>query len=38
MDIIYKNYTKFDDDNNFSKDLTTNNEFQNMVFKELRND
>ena len=34
MDIIYKNDTKFDDDNNFSIDLTTNNEIQIMFFKE----
>ena len=34
MDIIYKNETKFDEDNNFSIDLTSNNEIQNMIFKE----
>ena len=34
MDIIYKNETKFDKDINFSIDLTSNNEFQNMMFRE----
>ena len=34
MDIIYKNETKFDEDNNFSIDLTSNNEIQNMIFRE----
>ena len=34
MDIIYKNETKFDEDNNFSIDLTSNKEIQNMIFRE----
>ena len=34
MDIIYKNETKFDEDNNFTIDLTFNNEIQNMIFRE----
>ena len=34
MDIIYKYETKFDDDHKFSIDLSSNNEVQNMVFKE----
>ena len=34
MDIIYKYETKFDDDNKFSIDLLSNNEIQNMVFRE----
>ena len=34
MDIIYKYETKFDDDHKFSTDLSSNNEIQNMVFKE----
>ena len=34
MDIIYKCETKFDDDHKFSIDLLSNNEIQNMVFKE----
>ena len=34
MDIIYKCETKFDDDNYFSIDLSSNNKIQNMVFKE----
>ena len=34
MDIIYKNETKFDEANNFSIDLTFDNEIQNMVFRE----
>ena len=34
MDIIYKNETKFDEDNNFLIDLTSNNEIQNMMFRE----
>ena len=34
MDIIYKCETKFDDDHKFSIDLSSNNEIQNMVFKE----
>ena len=34
MDIIYKYETKFDDDHNFSIDLLSNNEIQNMLFKE----
>ena len=34
IDIIYKNETKFDEDNNFSIDLTSNNEIQNMMFRE----
>ena len=34
MDIIYKNETKFDEDNNFSIGLTSNNEIQNMMFRE----
>ena len=34
MDIIYKYETKFDDDHKFSIDLSSNNEIQNMVFKE----
>ena len=34
MDIIYRNETKFDEDNNFSIDLTSNNEIQNMMFRE----
>ena len=34
MDIIYKYETKFDDDHNFSIDLFSNNEIQNMLFKE----
>ena len=33
MDIIYKKETKFDEDNNFSIELSSNNEIQNMVFK-----
>ena len=33
MDIIYKNETKFDEDKNFSIDLTSNNYIQDMVFK-----
>ena len=33
-DIIYKYETKFDDDHKFSIDLSSNNEIQNMVFKE----
>ena len=33
MDIIYKNETKFDEDNNFSIELSSNNEIQNMIFK-----
>ena len=34
MNIIYKYETKFDEDHNFSIDLSSNNEIQNMVFKE----
>ena len=34
MDIIYKNETKFDEDNNFSIDLTSSNEIQNTIFRE----
>ena len=34
MDIIYQNETKLDEDNNFSIDLTSNNEIQNMMFRE----
>ena len=34
MDIIYKNETKLDKDNYFSIDLTSNNEIQNMMFRE----
>ena len=34
MDMIYKNEKKFDEDNNFSNDLTSNNEIQNMMFRE----
>ena len=34
MDVIYENETKFDEDNNFSIDLTSNNEIQNMIFRE----
>ena len=34
MDIIYKNETKLDEDNNFSMDLISNNEIQNMIFRE----
>ena len=34
MDIIYKNETKLDEDNNFSIDLTSNNNIQNMIFRE----
>ena len=34
MDIIYKNITEFDKDNNFSIGLTSNNEIQNMMFRE----
>ena len=34
VDIIYKHETKFDNDHNFLIDLTSNNEIQNMVFKE----
>ena len=34
MDIIYKYERKFDDDHKFSIDLLSNNEIQNMVFKE----
>ena len=34
MNIIYKNETKFHEDNNFSIDLTSNNEIQNMMFRE----
>ena len=33
MDIIYKHERSFDNDNNFSIDLTSNNEIQNMFFK-----
>ena len=33
-DIIYKNETKLDEDNNFSMDLISNNEIQNMIFRE----
>ena len=33
MDIIYKYETKFDDDHNFSIDLSSYNEIQNMIFK-----
>ena len=35
MDIIYQNKTKFDKDSNFSIDLTSNNEIQNLVFREF---
>ena len=34
MDMIYKNETKFDEDNNFSIDLTSNNKIQNIIFRE----
>ena len=34
IDIIYKNETKFGEDNNFSIDLTSNNEIQNIFFRE----
>ena len=34
MDIIYKNETKFDEGNNFSIDLTSKKEIQNMMFRE----
>ena len=34
MDIIYKCETKFDDDHKFLIDLSSNNEIQNMIFKE----
>ena len=34
IDIIYKYETKFDDDHKFSIELSSNNEIQNMVFKE----
>ena len=36
MDLIYKYETKFDDDHNFLIDcpILSNNEIQNMVFKE----
>ena len=34
MNIIYKYETKFDDDDKFSINLSSNNEIQNMVFKE----
>ena len=34
MDIICNKVTNFEEDNNFSIDLTTNNEIQNMFFKE----
>ena len=34
MDIIYKNETNFDEDNNFSIDSTSNNEIENMIFRE----
>ena len=34
MDIVYKYETEFDDDHKFSIDLLSNNEIQNMVFKE----
>ena len=34
MDIIYKNETKFDKDYNFSIDLISNNEIQNIMFRE----
>ena len=37
MDIIYKYETKFDDHHKFSIDLSSNNEIQNMVFKECDN-
>ena len=37
MDIIYKYETKFDDDHKFLIDLSSNNEIQNMVFKECDN-
>ena len=33
MDIIYKHETNFDDENNFSIDLSSSNEIQNMIFK-----
>ena len=33
MDIIYKHETSFDNENNFSIDLSSNNEIQNMTFK-----
>ena len=36
MDIIYKNETKFDEDNNFSIE-TSNNEIHNMIFRERDN-
>ena len=34
VNFIYKYETKFDNDHNFSIDLTSSNEIQNMVFKE----
>ena len=34
MDIIHKYETEFDDDHKFSIDLSSDNEIQNMVFKE----
>ena len=33
MDIIYKKVTDFDKDNNFSIDLSSKNQIQNMIFK-----
>ena len=36
MDIIYKNETKFDEDNHFSINLKSNNEIQEMFFKESK--
>ena len=33
MDIIYKHEANFDNENNFSMDLSSNNEIQNMIFK-----
>ena len=34
MDMIYKNETKLDGDNNFSIDLISNNEIQNMIIRD----
>ena len=33
MDIIYKHETNVDNESNFSIDLSSHNEFQNMIFK-----
>ena len=33
MDIVYKHDTNFYNENNFSTDLSPNNEIQNMIYK-----